>query len=447
MRTEIYDEELSRVARNAVFGAYARRQSGMMFNLGRRERYRDGEAGTPEVPEGANRELKDIAENSRLNMCRVVVDAFTNGLQVSGFRSPDSSEDEPIWNWWNAQRLTARQTEVHEAAVTSGWSFVSVLPDEEDQPAARIWSATEVDAVYDDPRNDMFPKHATLWRCVPTGWAVYHVDSVSVRSMRVVEERGAAQVVLEDEWEHGVTYDGVPVCPVVRFRDKRTVGDYASTGEVEPIIPLQKSLNGVNFERLVASRFSVFNQKVIIGWTAPRDQLLKASNSRVWTFEDHPSDVEVKSLPSSPITPYNELIRELKEQIALEASVPIYQATGSVANVSENTLAMVEKAHNAKLTLKRRVFGEAWENVLRLAASLLGASISDTAEVLWKDTSPRPIGGVVDAIQKLSAQGVPVEELIDLVPGISQRRADTIRRKMADARAEQEKLMLASPEE
>ena len=438
MKNEIYDEELSRVARNAVFGAYARRSSGM-FNLTRRERYRDGEAGAPEVPEGANSELKEIAENSRLNMCRVVVDAFTNGLQVSGFRSPDSSEDEPIWNWWNAQRLTARQTEVHESAVTVGWSFVSVLPDEDDQPAARIWSATEVDAVYGDPRNDMFPEHATLWRSLPTGWAVYHVDALMVRSMRVIEAKdNTARVIQEDEWEHGVTYNGVPVCPVVRFRDKRTVSDFASVGEVEPIIPLQKSLNGVNFERLVASRFSVFNQKVVIGWTAPRDQLLKASNSRVWTFEDHPSDVDVKSLPSSPITPYNELIRELKEQIALEASVPIYQATGSVANVSENTLAMVEKAHNAKLMLKRRIFGEAWENVLRLAASLLGTTISDTAEVLWKDTSPRPIGGIVDAIQKLSAQGVPIEELIDIVPGISQRRADTIRRKISEAHREAE---------
>ena len=238
---------------------------------------------------------------------------------------------------------------------------------------------------------------------------------------------------MQSSWEHGATYLGEPVVPLVMFPNERVADDRDPRGEVEPIVPLQLSLNEVNFDRMVAARFSVFNQKVVIGWTAPRDQLLRASNSRTWTFEDHPSDVSVQSLPASPIEPYNSVIKEIKEQIALSASIPIYQATGSVANVSENTVAMVEKAYQAKLQVKQDLLGEQWEVVLRLAVEMTGGeSPDDAAEVVWRDTRPRSFGAIVDGVTKLSfgspdSPGVPIEELIDLIPGISQQRADAIR--------------------
>ena len=422
------DGALSEVARDAIRGAFARRGE-CSFRLRRRRDFADGRAGFPEVPEGASDELKEIARTSVLNMCGVAYRAFSNGLSVVGFRSPSAADDDPVWDWWQSQDLDARQAEVYDATGTYGWSFVSVLPDGDSKAEARIWSPLDVDAVYADPRHDRFPKSATLWRRVRGGWSVFYVDETTVSEGFVkARKRKIESVEIRDSWEHGASFNGVPVVPVVKFANERVADDCEPVGEVEPLIPLQKAITGVNFERLVASRFSIFNQKVVIGWTAPRDQLLRASNSKVWTFEDHPSDVRVETLPSTPIAPYNELLRELKEQVALEASIPIYQATGSVANVSENTVAMVDKAYEAKLTVKKDLLGEAWETVLRLAVAMTGGSEpSPSAEVVWRDNRARSISVVVDAVQKLSAQGVPIGELIDLVPGITQQRADAIR--------------------
>lgn len=432
------DIELTEIARAAVHGAFGRRD-GSAFGLARLRKFADGKTGYPEVPEGTDDELESLAKTSVLNMCGPARDAFAFGLSVTGFRSPSDQDDESVWSWWQEQNLDARQHEVHDATTTYGWSFVSVLPEGESDAEARIWSPLDVDADWGDARHDRFPQSATLWRQVEGGWSVLFVDEVSVTEARVKVRKNRKSLRDDDievgeTWDHGATYNGEPVVPVVLFPNERVADDRNPRGEVEPLIALQLALNEVNFDRLVAARFSVFQQKVILGWTAPKDTLLRASNARVWTFEDHPSDVDVKALPASPITPYNELIDGLKEQIALTASIPIYQATGRVANVSENTVAMVDKSYEAKLSVKRDLLGEAWETVLRLAVAMTGSEQPDDAsEVVWRDTRPRSFGGIVDGVTKLAQAGVPIGDLVDLIPGVTQQRADAIRDGIARA--------------
>lgn len=439
---EAIDEELTKVASAAIHGALAVRGK-RLLKLDRWDRYRRGKAGIPDVPEGSSDEITEIANLSPMNMCGVVVSTFGHGLVVEGYRSPDSKDDEPAWEVWQANGLDARQAEVHDGANTYGWSFASVLPEsdgaDKGKPRIVTWSPKDVEAVYDDPRRDDFPTSATLFREVVGGWSVLLVDTTHVRSgfiPRKTNRKGKAKAPdevqdISEPWEHGATYRGKPVCPVVRFMNELPADDCDPRGEVEPLIHIQRAMNSVNFDRLVASRSSVFEQKVIIGWAATKEQTLKASASRVWAFDDHPSDLSVQSLPSSPIDPYNSLLREMKEQVALEASIPIYQATGSVANVSENTVAMVDNAYQLKLRAKRDLLGEAWERVLRIAVVMGGGEEpSESAEVIWRDTRPRSIGVVVDGISKLVAAGAPLSELLELVPDFSQQKVDAMRNEL-----------------
>ena len=431
---EVQESELTDAARAALHGGWNRR-SKRRDHLLRMRDYRNGQAGIPDVPDGANEELEDIAKNCVLNMVGVVVDVFRFGLAVVGFRSPDSEDDDPAWQWWQEQGLDARQAEIHEATNTYGYAFASVLPDDDaDGPQAHLWSPLDVDAVYENPRTDRFPTSATLWREIDGGWSVFILDKRMVRSATIKKRRKNPDLdnfEVVAEWEHGATYHGEPVVPLVRFLNEDVSEDRDPRGEVEPLIRLQRALNGVNFDRLTASRWSIFNQKVVIGWSARKDQVLKASNSRVWTFPDLPGDVDVKSLPATPIEPYNALIRDLKEQVALQGSIPIYQATGSVANVSENTVAMVDAAYQAKLDIKKDSLGESWETLLRLAVAMNGGEEpADSAETIWRDTRPRSLGVVVDGISKLAAGGVPIDEVLDLVPTLSQPRIDAIKERI-----------------
>lgn len=434
--------EYTEIARAAIWGAHDARGA-RQPKLRRLRNYRDGKGGIPEVPEDSEDEIRELAKLSVRNVCGVVVDTFLRGLSVVGFRSPTAADDEPAWAWWQKHRLDARQAEVHDAALTYGDAFVSVLPDDDDEPTPATWTPGNVIAEWDDPRADLFPRAAVLMRAVSRpllgqGWAVLFVDEESVQPAFIPKAKKSAKqtsaaIILEGEpWEHGATYDGKPVCPVVRFVNERTAEDREPRGEVEPLIEPQRAINSVNFDRLVVSRFSAFEQKVIIGWSATKDQLAKASAARTWAFDDHPQDVKVESFKASALAPYDGMLREMTEQVALQAGIPLHQATGNLSNISTDTAALAESAHQRKLQLKRESFGESWEQVIRLAMAMSGEPEPDeAAEMVWRETEARAFGAVVDGIFKLAtipadSEGVPVEEMLDLIPGMSQQRIKAV---------------------
>jgi hypothetical protein len=453
------DDTLTDTARAAIWGALEKRRG--LGKLNRFLSYRDGRSGVPDVREGASDELKELAKQSVRNVCGVVVDTFNRGLSVVGFRSPTSDDDEPAWEWWQRQGLDARQAEVHDAALTYGWSFVSVLPDDDQggEPQAATWSPRNVIAEFRDRRRDRFPERAVLMRDVEhplfgEGVSVLFVDDLRVQAGFISKKRrgtkqSASDVILDgDPWEHKATYNGDPVCPVVPFWNERSAEDRDPRGEVEPLIQAQRALNSTNFDRLCVSRFSAFKQKWVIGWSPSAGEAAQMSASDVAAFEDE--FVKVGQFDASPLAPYDNTLREMAENIALSAGIPLHQITGSLQNISQETAALAESAHQRKLELKRESYGESWEQVIRLAVEMSGGATPDeAAEVIWRLTEARSFAGVVDGIFKLAtipadASGVPVEQLLDLIPGMNQQRLYAIGEALRERRLNNALLALAT---
>jgi hypothetical protein len=47
--------------------------------------------------------------------------------------------------------------------------------------------------------------------------------------------------------------------------------------------------------------------------------------------------------------------------------------------------------------------------------------------VQWRDTEARAFGAIVDGITKLAAAGIPIDELVDIVPGVTQQKVQSIK--------------------
>lgn len=435
------DADYTDIAQGAIWGMWSQMVGRRQFELRRRRDYANGRGGIPDVDVDASEELRDIARISRLNMCGVVRDTFARGLSCVGFRSPTAQDDDPAWSWWQSHRLDARQRQVYRHALTYGESYVSVLPDDrfDDKARPSIWSPLSAFVEYAEP-GDMFPESAILVRRTADGHSVLMVDDTTVtpgiirKAPKGSTGHRAAGARLEDievtgePWEHGAAYDGRPVCPIVRFIDETSEDDGASgVGVVEPVIELNRAMNQVNFDRLVVARFGAHDQKLIIGWSAPADRLAKLSAAHIGAIDEDPADVRVERWQGSPLAPYNDLIKELREQVALQASIPLW-AAGSISNVSTDTAAMIEASYQRELQAKRESYGESWEAVIRLAIRMTGGAEPDAgAEMVWRETQARAFGAVVDGITKLAQVGVPVEELLDLIPGMTQQRIAAIR--------------------
>lgn len=417
-------------------------------NLARLDDYARGARGKPDLPDGANDEIKDLATMSVKNIMPLVIDAFSSALSVVGFRSPDAETDDVAWAMWQAQRMDARQSEVYSAALKFGASYVIVgTSDASGQTAATFQprSPQATLAYYDDPGLDVWPLYAVdTWLDLSGPKPVVRGRFYDAEASYpiVMKGTGKGAQCLVDEGEP--TAHGFSVCPIVRFVNGRGEAG-AVVGEISPLLLEQQALNATNFDRLVVSRFGAFPQKWVIGWDAQAADVARAAASRLMAWAD--DTVKVGSFAAADVGQYNALLREMEMDIAVKAQIPVAGIVGNIANLSAEAIAMTEAPYQRKLAAKRESFGESWEQMLRLAATVERVEVDDSAEVIWRDTEPRSFAQVVDGLAKLDAAGVPISELLDMIPGMTKQRADSIRARLERGDAQRMvEAILAAPE-
>lgn len=391
--------------------------------------YVRGKRGVPEVPDGASDELEDIARLSVKNVLSLVRDAFAQSLAVSGLRSPDDDQDAEAWALWQKFKLDARQAEIHRPCITFGTSFAIGLKDE-----VRIRTPRQIFAVYADPHVDEWPVYALETWVDRSGKkpvrlarlyddeAVYPMllgsagltnrsrDGETLRSANIRPE------LVEAPEQHGSDY-----CPVVRYVNARDAEELV-VGEVEPLITQQRAINVVNFDRLVVSRFGAFPQKYAIGWDAGTSEALaRASAARLMSFVD--ADVKVGDFAQASVEPYNSILEEMLTHVAMTSQIPP-SLLAPMANLSAEAIAMAEAPYQRKLDEKRESLGESHEQLIRHLAALNDVEVAEDAEVVWRDTESRSFAQVVDGIVKLNSAGIPIDVLVEDVPGWSKQQVD-----------------------
>lgn len=406
--------------------------------------YMQGRRGFPKTPDSCEDEIQNLAQLSMKNVLPLVRDAFVQNLCVIGYRSALAKENAPAWRMWQSNRMDARQVEVYRPAVTYGASYVVLTRDEDGDESGVCWrprSPRQLLAVYEDPQMDEWPQYAfEMWvdntDAKPRRKALIYDDeylypmdlgevpasSVSIDPNKIDFARTLGSMSLGAPIPHGAS-----VCPVVRFVNARDADDVI-VGEIAPLLVLQRALNSVNFDSMIVSRFGAFPQKVITGWSGTASEVLSASARRVWAFED--PDVKASSFPAANLGQYDAKLTEMLEFIATVAQVSPAKLNPKLSHVSADALAAAEANEQRKTESKRDTFGESWEQCFRLAGEISGDSstaVDESAEVVWRDTEARSFAAVVDGIQKLAASGIPIEELVDMIPGATQQKIQSIK--------------------
>jgi len=403
--------------------------------------YMKGDRGFPSLPDAVEQEIVDLARLSLKNVLPLVRDAFAQNLCVVGYRSALAKENHPGWRIWQQNRMDARQVEVYRPAITYGAAYVAVTADDDGVVRWRPRSPRQLSAIYEDPQTDEWPQFAfEMW--VDQSFAkprrratvyddefMYPIDlgevpasSVWLDPNTIEFARSLGSFDVGDPVPHGAS-----VCPVVRFVNARDADDVI-VGEIEPLLVLQKALNSVNFDSMIVSRFGAFPQKVITGWSGAADEVLRASARRVWAFED--PDVKTTSFAPADLAQYDGKLVEMLEFIATVAQVSPSKLNPKLSHVSADALASAEANEQRKTEQKRDSFGESWEQCFRLSGEISGDSSlagDESAEVVWRDTEARSFAAVVDGVQKLAATGIPIEELVDMVPGVTQQKIQAIK--------------------
>lgn len=413
------------------------------FELDVLRRYATGKQALPLViPRDAPAEVREMARMSRINIIRIVVDSLVQSLFVDNMRVPRvpvGEDGEPVgdpeevahevWRAWQANRMDRGQSGLYRAAFQYGYSYMVVTAGEP-VPVMKAMSARRMTAMYADDSD--WPELALQRGRRPNSFRLY--DSEHVYELGFDKERKKFTVLGEPAL-HGSEY-----CPVIRYQDVEDLdlddepisnlpdrgfggrGDNITTvvaGQVVPLMTLQDQMDMTTFGLKSAEWYTAFRQRWVVGWTpsSPAEKV-KSAASQLWTFDNDPDEVKLGEFGETTLQGYLSSRDSTAKFAATLSQTPVHELIGELVNLSAEALAAAEAGRDRKVDERKTGFGESHEQTATCVGALMGVDVPDDFEVVWRDTSARAFGAIVDGLGKLASQlQIPPEALWEKIPG------------------------------
>jgi Phage portal protein, SPP1 Gp6-like len=380
----------------------------------------------------------------RLNVCKTIVSAVNDELTVIGFDSsePDAEggKKQAFWAWevWRANRMDAKQTDVHEAALRDSESFVVVSWDAEKKRPLFTFHQRFIDVENggDGQGICMVYENGDVTQS-PIGAIKYWTETLNLDG--AIKSRQRKTVYFPDRveryyYDYGwkpyleadaegntkvwptpwVDADGNPLgLPVVHFYND----GYQS--ETSDAIPMQDAINKLFIDVLAAGDVSAFRILVALGWFPTTDgkdvasdgsNLLKVKPGMI--IGTTKAGATLASIDGQDMGP---MMDSLIQTILITAQITSTPASRFIATkqvAGAETLKEQDRALRKKAGRRRVLFGNAWEDVMSMArklANLYGNALLDEDiqfDALWEHTET-----LEDLQAERDALGVPMEFL------------------------------------
>lgn len=413
------------------------------------------------VPEKARREYLQLVEQSRFNILPLLIRSLANNFFIDGYRQRRADTNAPVWHKaWQPNRLDARQAGWWRSSLEYGVSYATVVPgvlNGEKSAVITPWSPRRLTALYDDPINDEW---ARFFMTVGTARPVFGekgIEMVTPVSVYDDEHRYdidvpsgmvATQIYTPNGYRGGyhgdvtvnvadarVSVHGVGVPPLVRFMDTFGELDDGPEGVVWEMLPAQRQLNQTTYSLGMAELYSAFKQKWVSGLEIQEDEsgnpiepfniavdkLLQAENAETKFGEFGQTDLDGYLSSRDKTLLFIASARQIPPHTLVVGN--------AVSNISAEALAALEAGHQQDIAEHKNSFGESAEQMMRLAGKVIGDNVAweDTsAQVRWRDTTPRSLAQVADALGKLATLlGVPAQALWERIPDVTDGELET----------------------
>lgn len=370
------------------------------------------------------------------NWCPIVVDASAERLHVEGFRFGGAdTDDAEAWKVWQANGLDAASQVAHTEAVKLSRVYALVEPGAEGKPA-RITIEHPMQMIVAHAEGDRAIREAALkrWRrrdgkilaTVYLPDAVYkfeteaaYPDGMPSEGVKWIERQGTAPIVPNP-------YGVVPVVPL--YNEPSLL--HGGKSDLDSVMRMQDAVNKLVMDMIVASEFAAFRQRWATGIELPEDadgqpmseQKFLSSVASVWTVEDE--NAQFGEFSASDLKNYTTAVAMLVQHMAAQTRTPIHYLLAEMVNLSADAIRAAEAGLIAKVRRKMLHFGEAWEEVMRLAT---GKPLdTGDGETRWGDPENRSHAELADALVKAKMIGIPEEMLWERF-GLSSKEIDKAR--------------------
>ncbi|AHJ88671.1 portal protein [Mycobacterium phage RhynO] len=357
---------------------------------------------------------------------RLYVNALADRLKLEGFRLADADEaDKQLWDWWQANDLDVESVLGHVDALVHGRSYVTVAapdPSIEDPmvdptvPIIRVEPPTNLYANI-DPRTR---------RVTEALRAIYDAEgSEIISSTLYLPDQTIIYDKVEGQWVATNTINhGMGLVPVVPIPNRNRLSDLYGTSEITPelrsvtdaaartlmLMQSTAELMGVPLRLLFGIKRSEIGLPDDPDEPVSPRQAFEAYYARILGFEDEQG--KAYQFDAAELRNFVEALDALDKKAAAYTGLPPQYLSFSSDNpASAEAIRSSESRLVMNAERKARIFGGAWEQVMRVAWKVMnpGGTIPPNMfrmESIWADPATPTYAAKADAATKLYNQGM-----------------------------------------
>lgn len=393
------------------------------------ERYREGDHPLPDLDsrrsknQRAREEYKRLMQESVSNWTGLVVDATLERLAIDGFRfGGEQVAALDVWaQIWQPNSLDAESVLVFDTALSLGNAFVSVWPGNDGAPVIVPEHPSQVICRYEEGTRRARVAALKEWTDTAGDTHLTLFESDEIWKLTVYKKDGEylPRLVGDEPWPLPNPYGVVPVVEFAANQRLKPSLHGGGVAEFAAAIPIQDRINETVFNRLMAGQFAAFRQRWATGMEIPIDEdgvqvePFKAAVDRLWVSEN--PDTRFGEFAESDLSGYVKAVEADVRHMAAITRTPPHYLLGDMVNISGDALKAAEAGLVAKVRRHQLGFGEAWEEVVRVALKVQGDSRADdqAAEVVWRDPEKRTEGELVDSLVKMRSLGMPLSAIFE----------------------------------
>lgn len=389
--------------------------------------------------------LHDDANTFKLNICRTIVTALANELNLIGFDTNEKADattgqkEQVVWakTVYEQNKLSSLQDTVHESAIADSETFIIVEWDKDLGYARTIHNQRFVDVdaggdgmgvfmIYenDDPNQKPI---AAVKQWIETVFDARGVPTSTSRRTIYYPDRIERWIFQNGDWQHFIQQDeawplpqkgkdGKPLgIPVFHFKNKGLRAEHWDA------IPMQDAINKTLVDILAAEDLTAFKSLFGFGFYPTTDgKEPKADGSNVMKMGPAqfngtmkgPSDASLQEIEGADMTP---LVNTLTQLILLAAQItdtPVSRFITTAAIASADTIKAQESQLKKKGTDRRGLLSDPWAGVMSMARRITNLNTNAMLEEtvvfipLWEHTET-----LDELTQKRDTLGVPQEQL------------------------------------
>jgi hypothetical protein len=419
-----------------------------MHHHRRYDSYYSGKQVLAALPPSVLRDCGDRMPRAFLNFGRLVVDSLEERIDVAGFQHRDEDVSAEIWHdYWQRNDLDEVSQQIHLESLIHGRAYAFVWIDKQGYPRITGESSRRC-TVWQLPGSNH--RIAALRRWIePDGTACATLYEPHRITKWKTPSKISMDPYLSPEALMNPTYDAysqwdfsqlpstgwierapeIPnplgVVPIVPFVNKRRLMNPAGESELNDVIPILDCLNKLLTDLMVSSEFSAMPRRFATGIelttkvnpdTGEEEVVNPFSRDpgRLWMSEAE--GAAFGQFPEVSLTNYRDSMFALIQHLGAIAGLPAHYTGIAREPASADAVRSSEAPLVRKAQRRQKVFGGAWEDVIRLADVIrhgLKRPGMDQLECVWADAESRTLAAAADAAGKLAQIGVPLPQLAE----------------------------------